>query len=535
MEEEKISFGGLTRRDFLYLTGAGIAGMAVAQVPKLAHGDEKKPRYGGRLRVGERYGSPGLDAHRNQLFIDYQNYCLMYNALTDLGALPQVNIYPDVAKSWEISKEGRDYVFLLREGVKFHHGKELDSDDVKYSIERVMNPATRSPRAFGFRLVESVTAIDKYTVKIHLKEPFGPLLSSLTIRNCPIIPAGWEPTPMKPAPGTGPFVFKSIVPNETVEYTRFDQYWEYDEKTGDRLPYLDGFHVRKVYEDIVRWTGLRAGDFDYIANPPRKIALEEQKNPTPGCVVILTQPVGCVWIYFNVSKPPFDNRNLRQAVAFALDKNKLIQGAYWGLGEATNNQPFLSRSRMYIPVQDRPVDLAKAKQLLAEAGYPNGLKTEIATHTESAPLDACNFALGPLKEIGIEATIRTMDIVTWYATLRKGDYFISMGSDSERLDPDDAYYMRFHSSEIGMNNFSRYRDREMDRLLEQGRAAWNWEDRMPIYRKVVEKNMEDLPILYLAKSIIPIAYRDYLKGHEAGMSTWFSYYHGGMKKVWLDK
>jgi peptide/nickel transport system substrate-binding protein len=128
-----------------------------------------------------------------------------------------------------------------------------------------------------------------------------------------------------------------------------------------------------------------------------------------------------------------------------------------------------------------------------------------------------------------------MDTVTWYATLRKGDYFISMGSDSERLDPDDAYYMRFHSSEIGMNNHSRYSDLEMDRLLEQGRTAWNWEDRMPIYRKVVEKNMEDLPILYLAKSIIPIAYRDYLKGHEAGMSTWFSYYRGGMKKVWLDK
>ena len=116
------------------------------------------------------------------------------------------------------------------------------------------------------------------------------------------------------------------------------------------------------------------------------------------------------------------------------------------------------------------MDLAKAKQLLAEAGYPNGFKTEILTHTESAPLDASNFALGPLKEIGIEATIRTMDIVTWYATLRKGDYFISMASDSERLDPDDAYYMRFHSSEIGMNNYSRYSDPGMDRLLEQGRS-----------------------------------------------------------------
>ena len=174
MQDEKEDFDGVTRREFLWLAGMGVAGIGLTGSPRLGHGDEKKPRYGGRLRVGERYGSPGLDAHRNQIFIDHQNYCLMYNALTDLGSLPQVNIYPDVAKSWEISKDGRDYVFLLREGVKFHHGKDLDSDDVKYSIERVMNPATRSPRAFGFRLVESVTVIDKYTVKIHLKEPFGP-------------------------------------------------------------------------------------------------------------------------------------------------------------------------------------------------------------------------------------------------------------------------------------------------------------------------------------------------------------------------
>ncbi len=106
---------------------------------------EKKPKYGGRLRVGERFGSPGLDAHKNQEFMDYQNYYLMYNALTDVGQLPQVNIYPDLAKSWEISKDGREYIFPLREGVKFHHGKEMDANDVKYSMERVMNPATRSP------------------------------------------------------------------------------------------------------------------------------------------------------------------------------------------------------------------------------------------------------------------------------------------------------------------------------------------------------------------------------------------------------
>ncbi len=535
MKKSKEAQAGLSRREFLYLSGMGIAGATLAGFPELGHSQDKKPKYGGILRVGERFGSPGLDAHKNQMFMDMQNYLLMYNGLVVVGALPQVEIFPDLAKSWEVSNDGREYIFPLHEGVKFHHGKELDAGDVKYSMERVMNPTTRSPLAFAFRMVDSIRAADRYTVKIRLKEPFGPFLSSLTVRNCSIIPAGSEPTPMKPAPGTGPFVFKSLFPNETAEYTRFDQYWEVDEKTGDRLPYLGGVYVKKIHEDIVRWTGLRAGDFDYIQNPPRKVTIEEQKSPTPGCTVLLTQPVGCVWVFFNLSKPPFDNKKVRQAVAYAVNKQEVIKAAYWGLGETCNNQPFLNRSRMYIPVADREVNAAKAKQLLAEAGYPNGFKTEMATHTESAVVDACNIIAGQLRNIGIEATIRTMDTVTWYTTLRKGDYFISTGSDSERLDPDDAYFNRFHSSEIGANNISRYRNKEMDRFLEQGRTAWQWKDRMAFYKKVVELNAEDLAILYISKSIQPIAYRDYVRGHGAGMSTWFGYYRGGLKKVWLDK
>jgi len=534
-KDEDRDFSGLTRREFLYWSGAGMAGMALAGIPEQGYAQEKKPKYGGRLRVGERFGSPGLDAHKNQEFMDYQNYYLMYNALTDVGQLPKVNIYPDMAKSWEISKDGREYIFPLREGVKFHHGKELDANDVKYSMDRVMNPATRSPRAFGFRMVDSVSVVDKYHVKIRLKEPFGPFLSSLTIRNCPIIPKDSEPTPTKPAPGTGPFVFKSLTSNETTEFTRFDKYWELDEKTGDRLPYLDGIYVKKIPEDIVRWTALRAGDFDYIQNPPRKVAVEEQKNPTPGVTVVITQPVGVAWFFFNVTQPPFDNKKVRQAIAYAVDKQALIKAAYWGLGEPCNNQPFLNRSRFYIPVKDREPDLAKAKQLLAEAGYPNGFKTVIHCSTESVMVDGANAVVGQLKNVGIEATIASRDWVPLIVSLRKGEYAIAYQGDSERLDPDDGYYMRFHSSEIGQNNWSRYSNKEMDRLLEQGRALWKWEERKPVYKQVVELNMEDLPILYTAKSIIPIAYWNYVKGHEAGMSTWFCYYHGGMKKVWMDK
>jgi peptide/nickel transport system substrate-binding protein len=533
MRDEKKEMDGLSRREFISLTAAGLAGLTLG-VPEWSRA--AKPKYGGRLRCGERYGPMGLDAHKNQDMIDYQNYYLMYNALTDMGPLPQVRIYPDLAKSWEISQDGREYTFPLHQGVKFHHGKEMDAGDVKYSMERVMNPATRSPRAFAFSWIDSVKVIDKYHVKIRLKESFAPFLTSLTIRNCPIIPAGWEPTPTKPAPGTGPFMFKSFAANETTEMVRFDQYWEVDEATGDRLPYLDAVFTKKIVDETVRWTALRSGDLDYIQMPPYPATLAAQKNPVPGVVVVLPQPVGNQWIYFNVTRPPFDDKRVRQAVAYAIDKKELINGAFWGMGEPINNQPFLNRSRMYIPVQDREYNLAKAKQLLAEAGLGGGLKLEFSQFSGvTYEQKACEYIVGELKKIGVDATVNLLDRAPFFSMMRKGDYTISVRGDSERLDPDDAYYLYLHSGEIGKNNWSRYKNKELDDLLEKGRGIWKWEDRVPIYRRVVEIIREDLPILYISKSIIPIAYRDYVKGHEAGAATWYGYHGGGLKKVWLDK
>jgi ABC-type transport system substrate-binding protein len=119
--------------------------------------------------------------------------------------------------------------------------------------------------------------------------------------------------------------------------------------------------------------------------------------------------------------------------------------------------------------------------------------------------------------------------------MQKGDYSISARAESERLDPDDALYIFLHSGEIGKNNLSRYNNKELDGLLEKGRTTWKWEDRVPIYRKIIEIIEEDVPHLYLAKSRTPIVFRDYVKGFDAGAATWFGYYGGGMKKVWLDK
>jgi peptide/nickel transport system substrate-binding protein len=529
-------FGGLTRRDFLYLSGMGVAGLTLAGVPELGHGQEKKPKYGGNLRLCKRWIPAGIDAHKNQEFADYESYCFFYGALTEQGPVPNLEIYPMLAKSWEISGDGREYTFPLREGVKFHHGKEFDSADVKYSLDRVMNPATRAPRAYSFKWVDSISIIDKYHLKIKLKEPFAPFLEGLTLYNCPIIPNGWEPTGMKPAPGTGPFKFKSFLPNETIEFTRNDQYYEVDEKTGDRLPYLDSIYMKKIVDETVRWTALRAGDMDIISGAPLKVVADAVlKAPVPGIVVDWANP-GVLWIWFNCSKPPFDNKKVRQAIAYGVDKKEILKAVFWGLGDTLNNQAFEKGSRFYIPMQDREVDLPKAKQLLAEAGYPNGFKTEFFGFSSAYDIAGAQVVIGELKKIGIEATLKVIDRVPYHVGMRKGDYSISFrGAHSEVYGWDDAYYMYLHSSEIGINNYSRYSNKEVDALLEKGRTTMKWEDRRQFYKKALEILREDLPIHYFFKPVVGYAYRDYVKGFRKGFSTRGAWYRGGAKYWWLDK
>jgi len=538
MKARRKAYEGMNRRDFLYLSGMGMAGLTLAGVSELAHGEEKKPKYGGRLTMGMRWVASGLDAHKNQDFISISSYGFLYGGLTEQGRLPDVKIHPMLAKSWEISKDGREYIFSLREGVKFHHGKEFDSGDVKYSIERVMNPKTRAIRAFSFKWVDSISIIDKYHIKITLKEPFAPFLTGLTIYNCPIIPNGWEPTGTKPAPGTGAFKFKSFVPNETIEFTRNDQHYEFDEKTGDRLPYFDSVFVKKIVDESVRWTALRSGDVDFISSPPLKVVADvslKRVPPVPGITMEWSNP-GVLWIWFNCRKPPFDSKKVRQAVAYAVDKEKTLKAVFWGLGKTLKYQAFEEESRFYIPIQDRPVDLAKAKQLLTEAGYPNGFKTEFFEIPSAYDIAGAQATIDQLKQIGIDATVKVIDRAAFQAAMRKGDYSICFrGAHSAPYEWDEAYYMYLHSSEIAKNNYSFYSNKEVDALLEKGRTTMDWEERKKFYKKVLEIVREDLPVHYFFTPVVGTAMRDHVKGFRAGMGGRASWYHGGVKYCWLDK
>ena len=226
---------------------------------------------------------------------------------------------------------------------------------------------------------------------------------------------------------------------------------------------------------------------------------------------------------------------MRQAIAYALDKKELLKAMYWGIGETENNQPFVNRSRFYIPVKDRENDRAKARQLLAEAGYPKGFKLEFLQRSVAYDMACAEATIGQLKNVGIEGSMRVIDRAPFNSMMQKGDYSISANSVSERYDWDDAYYMNLHSSEIDKNNWSRYGNKELDGLMEKGRVTMKWEDRMAIYRKVVEIIKEDLPIMCISKNVVGIALADHVKGYRKGFAVRFAWTGGGLKYFWMDK
>jgi peptide/nickel transport system substrate-binding protein len=181
------------------------------------------------------------------------------------------------------------------------------------------------------------------------------------------------------------------------------------------------------------------------------------------------------------------------------------------------------------------VDLAKAKQLLAEAGYPDGFKTKFLGFSFAYNVRGTEAAIGELKKIGIEATMEVLDRVPFNVKMRKGEYDISFTGVDERFDWDDAYYMFLHSGEIEKNNWSRYNNKRMDDLLEKGRTTWNFEERKPIYKEVIEIVMEDVPVLFLYKTVVGYALQSYLKGFRKGFALRPAWHGGGTKYWWLDK
>ena len=293
-----------------------------------AAGTEEKPQVAPQksdtLTIGVSQEAVGLDPHIVTAFSSMRRIDLLYSRLVRLDE--NMKVVPDLAESWEIPNNVT-YIFHLREGVKFHNGREVVADDVKYSLERVLDPSTASPGRSYISSIKDIEVMDTYTVKITLNAPLASLLDALTSNNISIVPKEAVEeygNLQRVAVGTGPYMLKEWVADNSMTLVKNPDYFV------QGMPVTDSIVFKVIPEEASLYAGVRSGNLD-MATINDGATIRQAK--TDKNVVVMSKPGMNVRVFsFNNKKPPFDDVRVRQAVALALDRTEILAMAEYGMG-----------------------------------------------------------------------------------------------------------------------------------------------------------------------------------------------------------
>ncbi len=314
-----------------------------------------------------------------------------------------MKVIPQLAERYEADEGATEFTFHLRQGVNFQDGTPFDADAVKVNFERVASPANQLKRQGLIAMLDRVEVVDKYTAKCVLKSPFGAFLPtvahpSLQLLSPAAIRKYGKDIGRNPV-GTGPFVFASWSP-DTLKVRKNPSYW----RTGQ--PYLDAVTVRSNPEDGARIAMLQAGEAQFVYPVPPQLAKIVQNNPK---LDLVNDPSVVVrYVAMNVTKKPYDDPRVRRALNHAVDKQAFIKVVYNGFAE-----PLLSAQpphiTFYAQQGEYKYDPAKAKQLLAEAGHPNGFEATMWGANNTLVINAMQFLQQQFAAIGVKVRVEPLE------------------------------------------------------------------------------------------------------------------------------
>lgn len=453
-------------------------------------GEDEGDTGGGVLIAAQGAEPERFDPHLTSAFASFQVLENVYDTLVQPGA--DLSMEPALATDWTISDDGLTWTFNLREGVTWHNGREFTADDVVFSYERIMDPDFGAANAFRFASVEEVVAVDDMTVEIHLMRPTPNLLVNIGgFKGMAIVPqeivddGTIDTTPV----GTGPFKFVSYTPGDGVVLERNEDYWRADEG----LPHLDGIQFRAIPDPTVKLTALQTGEVHWVDGvPPSEI--EDLSNSDE---VVLERVPGGDYHYFalNQAREPFDNPDVRRAIAMAIDRAEITEAATFGAGTA--NQTAIPAGNFwyhdYAPFAQADVDGATA--LLEEAGVSD-LTIEFMVSSEfPETVTQAQVIAAQLEAIGVTVEISDVDFATWLDRQGAGDFDAFMLSWIGNIDPDDFYYAQHHSE--GSFNFQGQSNPDLDALLDEARVETDQDARKALYDQAAEMIVDDASYIYL--------------------------------------
>jgi peptide/nickel transport system substrate-binding protein len=489
---------------YLFLLASCDSGTDKKPVPSPG---EDKPAYGDTLvegTIGEPSNLVPILATDSASF-DVAGY--IYNGLVKYDK--DLNLTGDLAESWDVSPDGLSITFHLRRGVKWHDGVEFTSRDVLYTYRVTIDPKTPTAYAENFKQVKKVEVPDPYTFRAIYDKPFAPALESW---GSAILPAHLlegkdiTQTPLSRQPvGTGPYRFGQWVAGQKVVLESNHDYFE-------GRPYIDRFVYRVIPDTSTMYMELKSGGLDMMGLTPVQFARQTNSAGFTSRFRKYRYPSSTyVYLGYNLRHPLFKDRKVRQALTSAINKEEIIQGVLLGMGQIAHG-PYKPGTWAYNPqVKDFDYNPARARKLLAEAGWKqrNGagilirdgrpFQFTILTNQGNAErLKAAQIIQQRLKDVGIEVKIR---VVEWASFLSQ---FIDTGNFEAvilgwTITPDPDIFDVWHSSKTGPKelNFVGFKNAEVDALIEKGRTTFDRNRRKECYYHIQDILAWEQPYTFL--------------------------------------
>lgn len=408
---------------------------------------------------------------------------------------------PAVAEKYELSEDGTTYTFTLREGVKFHNGQTVTAEDVVYSINRcaAVPEGQEKPLVAAFSAVKSVEALDEKTVAVTIAQRDLEFISYMTAA---IIPADYENQDTAPV-GTGPFKFVSRTPQQDFVMERFEDYW-------GAPAWLDKVTYKICENADALVMNLNGGSIDLCAHLTSAQASQLNQN-----FQVLEGTMNLVQaIYLNNQAKPFDNQLVRQALCYAIDRQGIMDMVADGHGTAVGSSIYPAFTKYFLPelVDKYPHDVEKAKELLAQAGYPDGFDMTISVPNNYQPhMDTAEVVAEQLREAGINVTIQPVEWSTWLDTIYNGRQFQAtvVGVDAANMTA-RAMLERF-TSDYG-KNFINYNNPAYDALFQQAINAQDEATQTDLYKQMETMLADTAANVYIQDLCDLVAMRQDLGG-----------------------
>ncbi|MBI2910239.1 MAG: ABC transporter substrate-binding protein [Chloroflexi bacterium] len=475
----------------------------------------EQPRYGGVLSISHVIDPPSLDMHQE---IGFAGNVLQsaYSGLTQFNPQNPEEVIGDLARSWEVAKDGLTYTFRFHENVKFHDGSAFTAEDARFSFERMMNPprGILSPRRAELSAIGTAEAADKDTLKFILKQPAAALLNVLSQGYIVIYSKAFveKKGHMKnDIMGTGPYKLKSYAANISLEYVKNPDYFV------KGRPYLDGITFYIIRDTGTRLAAFRSGRVKLTGpgeSGPAPSGAETIKRTLPQAVIMPYPANSFGNFILNTTEKPWNDIRARKAVHLAIDRQKAIDVLGEGFGEIGTNMPgewgIPKRELEKMPGwrQPKDADIAEAKRLLAEAGYPDGVALKSLVRAERTFEQLSTYVADQLAKIGIKLELDVKELAVRQKLVNEGA-FNSHATMNSLPYPDPENLVRLWAAPAGADwgmNWARLRDDKIFDLLDKQSRALDPAERKKLVRELDLRMIEvaTRPVVWWKQYIVAL-------------------------------